>query len=156
MRKQPLDLGGTETTEAETEETSGYEANESEGLPSGCDETIDKLSSIIDRYNLEGESEILKRQLEKKEEVLVKQIRYQLREIEKLSPSFYSDLLQNSEVKFSMVDHRALGKDAAERLYVLLDIESKLRNAKNEIKRDSSTRRSARQMLKPKRSFKDC
>ena len=55
-----------------------------------------------------------------------------------------------------MVDYRALGRDPAEQLYALIDVEAKLRNAKNEIKRDSSIRRSARQVLKTKKSFKDC
>ena len=154
VRVQPVD--GTETTEVETDVTSAFEANESEGLPSGCEEQIDQLSTSMGRYNLEGESEVLRRQLEKKAEVLVTQIRHQLSEIEKLAPSFYSDLLENSEVRVSMVNYTALGKDAAEQLYALMDIEAKLRNAKNEIKRDSSIRRSARQMLKTKKSFKDC
>ena len=86
----------------------------------------------------------------------MRQIRYQLNEIEKLSPSFYNGLLENTEVKFAMVNHKTLGKDEGERLYNLMDIEGKLRNAKNEIKRDSSVRKSARQMMMNKRSFKDC
>ena len=154
VRVQPVD--GTETTEVETDVTSAFEANESEGLPSGCEEQIDQLSTSMGRYNLEGESEVLRRQLEKKAEVLVTQIRHQLSEIEKLAPEFYNDLLENSEVRVSMVDYTALGKDAAEQLYALMDIEAKLRNAKNEIRRDSNIRRSARQVLKTKKSFKDC
>ena len=110
----------------------------------------------MDKHNLEEESEVLKKQLEKRAEILVTQIRHQLGEIEKMAPEFYRDLLENSEVKVSMVDYRALGKDAAEQLYALIDVEAKLRNCKNEIKRDSSIRRSARQVLKTKKSFKDC
>ena len=154
MRVQPVD--GTATTEFETDVTSAFEANESEGLPSGCEQQLDQLASSMGKHNLEEESEVLKKQLEKRAEILVTQIRHQLGEIEKMAPEFYRDLLENSEVKVSMVDFRALGKDAAEQLYALIDVEAKLRNCKNEIKRDSSIRRSARQVLKTKKSFQDC
>ena len=156
MRIQPVD--GAATTEFETDVTSAFEANESEGLdlPSGCEKQLDQLASSMNKHNLEEESVVLKKQLEKRAEILVTQIRHQLGEIEKMAPEFYRDLLEISEVKVTLVDYRALGRDPAEQLYALIDVEAKLRNCKNEIKKDSSIRRSARQVLKTKKSFKDC
>ena len=85
----------------------------------------------------------------------MRQIRYQLEEINRLSPSFYNSLLENTEIKFAMVNPKSLGKDEGERLYKLMEIEEKLRNAKTEIKKDSTVRKSARQAMMNKRSFKD-
>ena len=156
MRIQPVD--GAATTEFETDVTSAFEANESEGLdlPSGCEKQLDQLASSMNKHNLEEESVVLKKQLEKRAEILVTHIRHLLGEIEKMAPEFYKDLLEISEIKVTLVDYRALGRDPAEQLYALIDVEAKLRNCKNDIKKDSSIRRSARQVLKTKKSFKDC
>ena len=145
-------LGDAEdTTEADEGLTSGYEAD----LPSECDEMVNKITNILDQYNLDTESRILQKQLEQKEEVLLQQIRYQLEEINRLSSSFYNSLLENTEIKFAMVSPKSLAKDAGDRLYKLMEIEEKLRNSKNEIKKDSTVRKSARQAMMTKRSFKD-
>ena len=152
LRGKLVVLGDAEdTTEADEGLTSGYEAD----LPSECDEMVNKITNILDQYNLDTESRILQKQLEQKEEVLLQQIRYQLEEINRLSSSFYNSLLENTEIKFAMVSPKSLAKDAGDRLYKLMEIEEKLRNSKNEIKKDSTVRKSARQAMMTKRSFKD-
>ena len=138
------------TTEMDEGLTSGYEAD----LPSGCEDMVDKITNILDQYNLDTESKILQKQLEQKEMVLLQQIRYQLEEIRRLSSSFYNDLLENTEIRSAMVNPKSLAEDAGDRLYKLMEIEEILRNSKNEIKKDNTVRKSARQAMMPKRSYK--
>ena len=125
-------------------------------LPSECDETLNRMSKLLENCNLDAECSILEKQLEKKEEALLRQIRYQLEELNSLSPEFYNSLLENEEVRTAMIDPTSLAEETNDRLHKLMNIEEKLRNAKNEIKDKPTNRFSARQAMRNKRSFKDC
>ena len=139
------------TTEMEEGLTSGYDAD----LTSGCEDMVDQITDILDQYNLDTESEILRRKLEQKEHVLLQRIRSQLEEIRRLSSSFYKEILGNTEIRTAMINPTSLAEETNERLFKLMEIEEKLQNSKKEIKRDNPQRKCARQAMLPKRSYKN-
>ena len=115
------------------------------------------LYTQICLYSLGGieKNKILQEKLEQKEVILLQKIRTQLEEIRHYSVSFYDGLLVNPSVRDAMVNPKSLAEETSERLFKLMEIEEKLQNSKKDIKRDNPQRKSARQAMLPKRSYKN-